>query len=390
VPSTLTGSGPITVNPVTTTSYQAYVTDANGCISSQEMATVFVNPQIAVSATDESVCSGDSVLISAVATGGNGGPYTYSWSNSVSGASQYVTPIPGSTSVDYTVTANDIGCSLPVTDVSTVTVNPLAVAFMTAPVTSGCEDLTVTLNGFSNIGTSYSWNFGDGSPQMAGDTVTYTYQTSGTYNVTLTVTTALGCVSSVTNTGYITVFPAPVAGFSSSPNQATTTAPLIHFDDLSVGATDWDWDFIYTNPPSGLFTDTLQNTSFSYPDSGVYVVQQIVHNGFGCADTAYNNVEILPEYVIYAPNAFTPNNHDGLNDTFMPKGMGIDPDNFEMTIYDRWGNQIFKTTDITKGWDGRANGGSNIAQIDVYVWKIKTKDFRGENHSYIGHVTIVK
>ncbi|MCW3070362.1 MAG: hypothetical protein JWO44_252, partial [Bacteroidetes bacterium] len=390
VPSTITGSGPITVNPVTTTSYQAYVTDANGCISSQEMATVFVNPQIAVFATDESVCSGDSVLISALATGGNGGPYTYSWSNSVNGASQYVTPAPGTTSVDYTVTANDIGCSLPVTDVSTVTVNPLAVAFIVAPVTSGCEDLTVTFNGFSNIGTSYMWNFGDGSPQQAGDTVTYTYQTSGTYNVTLTVTTALGCVSSVTNTGYITVFPAPVAGFAASPNQATTTAPMIHFNDLSVGATTWDWDFIYTNPPTGLFTDTLQNTSFSYPDSGLYVVQQIVHNSFGCADTAYNNVEIVPEYVIYAPNAFTPNNHDGLNDMFMPKGMGIDPDNFEMTIYDRWGNQIFKTTDITKGWDGRANGGSNIAQIDVYVWKIKTKDYRGENHSYIGHVTIVK
>jgi gliding motility-associated-like protein len=94
--------------------------------------------------------------------------------------------------------------------------------------------------------------------------------------------------------------------------------------------------------------------------------------------------------VLYAPNAFTPLNVDGINDVFMPQGVGIDPENFEMTIFDRWGTEIYKTNDINKGWDGRANGGKNIAQIDVYVWKIKTKDYRGEDHSYIGHVTIVK
>jgi gliding motility-associated-like protein len=101
-------------------------------------------------------------------------------------------------------------------------------------------------------------------------------------------------------------------------------------------------------------------------------------------------VEIIPEYVFFAPNAFTPFNHDGINDVFMPSGVGIDPDNFEMSIFDRWGNEIFKTTDLNKGWDGTANGGKNIAQIDVYVWKVKTKDFRGDSHSYVGHVTIVK
>jgi large repetitive protein len=389
VPSTLSGSGPITVTPVTTTSYQAYVTDANGCISSQEITTVFVNPQIAVTATDVSVCSGSSVIISASATGGNGGPYTYSWSNGINTDSQSVSP-SGASTVDYIVTANDIGCSQPVTDTSTVTINPLAISFISAPVTSGCEDFTTTFTGLSDIGTSYSWNFGDGSVSQSGTPVTYTYTTAGTYDVTLTVTTALGCVSSVTNTGYITVFPAPTAGFSTSPTQATTTAPLINFTDLSSGGNEWNWDFIYTNPPAGIFTDTLQNPSFSYPDSGYYMVQQIVTNSFGCSDTAYNNVEILPEYVLYAPNAFTPNNHDGLNDTFMPTGVGIDPDNFEMSIFDRWGNEIYKTNDVRKGWDGHANGGSKIAQIDVYVWKIKTKDFRGENHSYVGHVTIVK
>jgi gliding motility-associated-like protein len=388
-PSIGTTGGPFVVTPTTSTTYTVTAVDANGCVSAQQFPSVFVNPQIDVVATDVSVCDGNAVTISASATGGTGGPYTYSWSNGASGASQSVSPT-GAVSVDYIVTANDIGCSIATTDTSTVVINPLAVSFMSVPAASGCEDFSTTFTGLSNIGTTYSWNFGDGSGTFAGTPITHTYTTSGTYTVVLTVTTALGCTSSVTEPNYITVFPSPVAGFTSNPQPAYSTAPLVSFVDQSSGGNEWDWDFIYTNPQLGLYTDTLQNPTFSYPDSGIYIVQQVVTNSFGCTDTAYNNVEIIPEYVFFAPNAFTPNNHDGINDVFMPKGVGIDPNNFEMYIFDRWGNLIYKTTDVTKGWDGTANGGKNVAQIDVYVWKVKTQDFRGEGHSYVGHVTIVK
>ncbi|MBA3972205.1 MAG: gliding motility-associated C-terminal domain-containing protein, partial [Bacteroidetes bacterium] len=208
------------------------------------------------------------------------------------------------------------------------------------------------------------------------------------YTVTLTVTTALGCSSSITNNNYIDVYPTPTANFSTSPGTVTQTAPLVDFTDLSTGIINsWSWDF---DSPSGIFTDSLQNPSFSYNDTGVYTVELIVTNNFGCADTTYNLVEVLPEYTLYAPNGFTPFNNDGLNDTFMPQGVGIDPDNFEMLIYDRWGNMIYKTTDINEGWDGKANGGDKIAQIDVYVWKVITKDYKGDDHQYLGTVTIVK
>jgi gliding motility-associated-like protein len=381
--------GPFLVAPTLPTTYTVSVVDNHGCTSGFAYPTVFVHPQISVTATDVSVCDGSSVIISAAASGGTGGPYTYSWSNGVSTDAQTVSPT-GATSIDYTVTANDMNCSVAVTDVATVVINPQAVSFINAPVTSGCEDFTANFTAISNLGTTFDWDFGDGSSQGSGSPVTHTYTNSGLYTVTVTVTTALGCVSTVTDTNYINVFPAPTAGFTSTPQPASSTSPIVSFIDQSIGADEWDWDFIYTNPATGFFTDTLQNPSFTYPDTGVYIVQQTVTNSFGCTDVAYNNVEIIPEYVLYAPNAFTPNNHDGLNDVFMPSGVGIDPDNFEMTIYDRWGNQIFKTTDVTKGWDGRANGGSKVAQTDVYVWKIRTKDYGGQNHSYVGHVTIVK
>jgi gliding motility-associated-like protein len=100
-------------------------------------------------------------------------------------------------------------------------------------------------------------------------------------------------------------------------------------------------------------------------------------------------VEIKDDFVFYAPNAFTPDG-DGINDVFLPLGVGWDIPTFEMYIFDRWGNLIFFTDDYRKGWDGTANKGAEIAQIDVYVWKVNLRDNTGLRHNFIGHVTIVK
>jgi gliding motility-associated-like protein len=388
-PSLGTTGGPFTVNPVTTTGYTVYAVDANGCLSPQQSISVYVNPALTVSATDVTMCSGSSVNISATATGGTGGPYTYNWSNGVSGDSQTVSPTVGSSPMNYIVTVDD-GCSFPAFDTATVIVHPLAVSFMTVNDTAGCEDFTVQFTGLSDIGTQYTWDFGDGSGSQTGTPVTHTYATPGQYDVTLTVMTAMGCYSTITTNSFIDVYATPVAEFSFSPNEIYSTNPVVTFTNQSLGGETYAWDFIHQYPYSGMYGDTLENTSFSYPDTGVYNVQLIVFNSFGCSDTVEHQLDIIPEYVLYAPNAFTPTNHDGINDMFMPKGLGIDPNNFQMSIYDRWGNRIFQTTDVNKGWDGRANGGKNIAQIDTYVWKIDTQDFRGNKHEYIGHVTIVK
>ena len=79
----------------------------------------------------------------------------------------------------------------------------------------------------------------------------------------------------------------------------------------------------------------------------------------------------------------------------MPKGLGVDGEEFEMYIYDRWGDLIDKVTGVWSddpniGWDGHANEGESIAQNDVYVWLIRTQDFYGEEHEYIGHVTLLR
>jgi gliding motility-associated-like protein len=113
----------------------------------------------------------------------------------------------------------------------------------------------------------------------------------------------------------------------------------------------------------------------------------VVSTDYGCKDTAYENVLIMPDFAFYIPNAFTPDG-DGLNDTFSGKGIYILE--YEMMIFDRWGNLIYQTVDYNHPWNGIANGGTEIAQRDVYVYVIKVKDIFMNEHKYRGTVTLVK
>lgn len=61
-----------------------------------------------------------------------------------------------------------------------------------------------------------------------------------------------------------------------------------------------------------------------------------------------------------------------------------------MAIFDRWGNLIYKTDDINKPWDGKANQGKEAAQADVYVYAVKVTDFKMKKHTYKGIVTLVR
>jgi len=131
-----------------------------------------------------------------------------------------------------------------------------------------------------------------------------------------------------------------------------------------------------------------------YTDTGTYSITLIVETPEGCADTIVLEVTIKGEYIIFAPNAFTPDG-DGDNDYFFPKGIGINGSSFELYIFDRWGDLIAKVTgewsdDLSIGWDGRANDGAVKAQLDVYVWLIRTEDLEGLDHEYVGHVTLLR
>jgi gliding motility-associated-like protein len=160
---------------------------------------------------------------------------------------------------------------------------------------------------------------------------------------------------------------------------------VVLLNQSSLDVVYWNYDFGdgYTVAPA------TQNPKHMYSKEKArnYIATLIVKNGGGCSDTVSHEIKVIPEFAFYIPNAFTPNN-DGVNDYFRGDGVGIEKYNF--WIFDRWGNLIFHTEDLTEGWSGKAKGGEEVAQQDVYVWKVKIIDIFNKPHDYLGKVTLVK
>ncbi len=379
-PGNVNGSS-INVNPVIPTTYSLEVTDANGC---SVMATSIVNVHTAlqvVAAIPAAICAGSNVQLSALGNGGNGN-YNFTWyPGGVTGNQTIVSP---NTTTTYSVVVTD-NCGTPAdTTFVTVLVNQLPVVSFTATDSVGCEPLCLQLSNTTLNAVSCSWNLGDGTISSSSNPA-HCYYNSGAYSVSLTVTDQNNCIATLVKPNWIIVHPNPTAAFSINPQTTTILNPAIQFFDQSLLATAWSWSFgDVANSGS-----VVQHPTFIYSDTGVYAVQLIVTNEFGCTDTAQDRVRIFDDNTFYTPNSFTPNG-DGKNDNFLPMAIGVEVDEFEMWIYNRWGDQIFYTDNIKEGWDGRANNGNFSAQQDTYVWKINSKNNKGQLSRYVGHVNLIR
>ncbi|MGL5891501.1 MAG: PKD domain-containing protein [Bacteroidia bacterium] len=383
----VTGTGSIvTDTPNASTTYTVVIRDANGCAAAPATVLVTVHPPLLaqLSAVPTAVCVGQPSALTAVAGGGNGGPYSYTWYPAGTGGNSPNAAVTPAVTTTYTVVIDD-GCTTPTASaVVTVTVNqPPTVSFTGTPLT-GCLPLNVT---FTNTSTAANnpncfWDFGDGFTS-ANCNPSHTYTTAGCFDVTLTYTDDNGCTATTVMPNYVCANPNAAADFSFAPVAATVLNPTVTFTDLSSGATSWTWNF------GQIGTSADQNPVYTFPGevAGCYDVQLIANNAFDCPDTAVQEVCIRPEFIIYFPNAFTPND-DGDNETFTGYGIGIQT--FELYIFDRWGNMIFFSDDMSRGWDGRVKGHPEICQQDVYVWKARVTDVLGLKHSYTGSVTLVK
>jgi gliding motility-associated-like protein len=381
----------VTVSPIVTTTYTVNVTDQNGCAAPAITALVNVNPPLNVTALGTtSVCPGSSAPISAVAGGGDGN-YTYIWTPAGTPPGTPVLVTPAATT-DYTVTVTD-GCGTPsATDHVIITVLPLPNPVFSANITSGCAPLCVNFTDASTIPggsiAAWEWDFGDGGPNDVTQNPSHCFPNPGLYSITLTDTSAAGCHFTFTNTNMIDVFALPDAEFSAAPNPASVLNSEVSFTDLTTSASPvsyWEWIF---GDGDSLGTST-PDPVHAYPNetAASYIATLIVHNTNGCYDTVAHGIDVGPEFTFFIPNAFTPNG-DGINDYFNGAGIGITK--YEMMVFDRWGNMIFDTESLGKPWDGKANAGSEMAQQDVYVWKVKLTDVFDKKHNYIGTVTIVK
>ncbi|MBS1635145.1 MAG: gliding motility-associated C-terminal domain-containing protein, partial [Bacteroidetes bacterium] len=387
-PGTLSGSGPITVNPTNTTQYTVSAADSRNCTTSPKVITVNVKPQLSALGFSVSACDKDSVTLTPnITSPGAGAPYTYVWNTGATTNSIKVKANTAASPGNYTVTVKD-GCTIP-DGIATFTlnVNPLPVGTFAADVLQGCAPLAVTFTATSNgPGDTYAWTFGD-TQSGTGSPVTHTYADSGKFTVNLTITNIYNCKRDTQKVNYIKVYPQPIASFIPNPNPTSILDPTVSFQNTSQGASSYYWDF--GDPTSnGYNSSTLANPEHSYEHTGTYYVYLVALSNHGCKDTAVEPVTITPDFALYIPNAFTVDDN-GKNDIFQPVGVGINEDNYRMDIFDRWGENIFTSNNFRKGWDGSVKGG-RLAKQDVYVYKITVYDLMGEKHSFVGHVTLLK
>jgi gliding motility-associated-like protein len=371
-----------TVYPTVPTTYIVHAIDANGCTSSNATINIdvfsFTLGDLAMSG-GANICDGTQVTISAMVTG-NTGQLTYAWSNQnwTNGGPFNVTP---NTNTTYSVTITN-QCGMVVSGSVPITVHPVPVPELTPQISTGCgiaPALFADTNA-ANAGCSYVWHFGDNS-SASGNFITHNYIGGGFFNVTVDVTSPFGCSGNGTTTANITVYELPHAAFVTDANQVSELEPMIHFtNESSLNVIGWQWDF------GDNTTDNIPSPAHTYPAIGTYNARLVTTSYGGCTDTTSQTVEVTPEFTLYIPNAFTPNG-DGLNDNFLAYGNEIQ--NFKMEMFDRWGELIFTSTDINAGWDGTVQGHSQIAQEGVYVYKISVTDFRGKQHHFTGHVTLL-
>ncbi|RKX19309.1 MAG: hypothetical protein DRP35_07930, partial [Candidatus Zixiibacteriota bacterium] len=376
----------IPISPSTTTTYSVVVTDAHGCYTAPMTTTVSVNPPITgnLFVTEDSVCPGEPVLFDILNIAGGNGNYIYSID------SQIVTlpyPYVPNASGTVTITVND-DCGSPSLNLDTfIYVYPTPTIFFMADNLSGCPPVKVQfhINNFSQ-GTIYTWNFGDQSALQStySQDITHNYNTPGTYDVTVSVRTENGCNAETIVPDFITVYETPEAKFITDPNVIESFRPEIHFINLSLGATQFVWDFGDEDSSS------IESPIHQYDNYMVegYMVILTVENQYGCSDTAQKYLDVLDFFTFWAPTAFSPNG-DYHNDIFLCKGMNIDNETFELRVYDRWGEVIFESNDINFGWDGIAKD-SRPAQAGAYAWIATFRDKKGVEHSRSGVVTLIR
>ncbi|MPM16304.1 hypothetical protein SDC9_62682 [bioreactor metagenome] len=351
--------------------YSVTVDDGGGCpsISSYTVGNVAGPVLSLVSSTPE--LYGTNNGTATVSTTGGTAPVIITWNTT---PVQTGTNATGLTHGTYTVIATDAsGCSDTLEVFIGLTTNTY-LTVSTTPEHCGHSDGSATVVVHNPIGSyTVEWNT---TPPQNSETITGL--TPGAYTVTMT-----DSIGTYTNVAYVSLAPGPNAAFSATPNPATVGGGPIQFINQTTGASSWEWDF-----GDGSFS-TEQYPAHSFEGVGEYIVWLWAENNFGCRDSFALTIIINDIFTLYIPNAFSPNG-DGRNDFFMPYGISVNTDYYEMRIYNRWGNLVFMTTDINTPWDGNIKGIVKKEKTqDVYTYEIKLKDATNIIHKYRGKVIVI-
>lgn len=349
----------------------ASVTDANGCLASATVTVSLNNTLVADAGQAPVICEGTGVMLNASSNG-----TVFSWSPST-GLDKtdilqpHAAPV---TTTTYILTATEGACSA--SDAVTVVVNPAPVADAGSN-TAICFGKETQLNGSG--GTSYSW-----SPATFLDNAAISDPTvikpSSSITYSLTVKDDNQCSSLRSATVIVTVTP-PAKVFAGNDTAVVIGQPLL-LDAIDVnnsGFSQFSWSPVY-----GLNDPLIQQPVAVLDKSVVYIVMASTPDGCSGLDTI--SIKVYARADIYVPNAFTPNG-DGHNDIIRAIPVGIKAFSY-FVIFDRWGRQVFHTTNPGIGWDGAING--TLLQAGNFVWMAAGLDYQGHSIQRKGTLLLVR
>lgn len=353
--------------------YDILVQDDAGCLSGVQTEVINEPTQIqlTVNTTDESCYNTCDGSVSFVPSGGSGS-YQYTINGSLVTANE--SDLCGGT-YNYTV-ADDSGCSLngtfEVIPAVQITIDDLIVT------DDDCEQNCVgMIQVSSSSAATYTLN------GMTNSNGLFINLCSDSYSIILT--DANGCqvsTSAIVNSGV-----RAEADFNVLPGLVTILDAEFQVINTSSNADSYLWEV--TGPQNYSYTDQSEEFSLELPPvEGGYSVCLIAYNSGGCPDTLCQSVLVKDEFLLFVPNAFTPNG-DEYNNFLQIYATGIDQYSFNMQIWNRWGELVWETNDITYFWDGTYNG--QVVQDGTYTWKIVIKDpYTDERRDYVGHLNVLK
>ena len=250
----------------------------------------------------------------------------------------------------------------------------------------GCAPANIYFDNLSfPIDDTYDifWDFGDGLDGSMDISPWHEFIDPGRYTVMVDITSPIGCTTDTTFNNLITIVESPIAGFDYSPDQPSSLFPAVDFTDESQRGFGIYWDF-----GDGDFSSQW-NPTHVYQDTGIVNVMQVITHQNGCKDTLIKIIDVIPEVKYYLPNAFTPN-YDSVNDEYFGVGILLGATQFEMSIWDRWGELVFETNDPNTGWNGSKDNVGKALPQGVYLVMVKYKEPRGKLVKMKGYATLIR
>ena len=290
----------------------------------------------------------------------------------ISGTGVFNPAVDAAGTYTYTVTNS---CGTSSSDVVvTVTSCTLPTAGYTVSDSSICEGDCINFTNTSSGATSWLWTFNGGSPSTSTNQnpTNICFNTAGSFMIEQIATNSNGS-DTTTSTVVVNATPIIDAGSDVSIDLGQSTT-------LTATGTNG----VYTWSPFTWLDCAICVSPISTPEETItYTV--IVVDSNGCSAVDQVTVIVNFENVIFVPNIFSPNG-DGFNDILYVRGKGVAELNF--FIYDRWGEKVFETTTLDKGWDGTfRNKKMNNA---VFVYYLQATFIDGSEATQKGDITLIR